>query len=74
MTDMIRTFYERASELLDEIVGLTKGAKATLILRQPGKPEQDILLTDDDLEEAVSLIRRRQAAGAQLAFLKVSAS
>ena len=47
MADKVRAFYERASELLSEIVGLTKGAKATLILRQPGKPEQDIPCLSD---------------------------
>ena len=69
MSDKIRVFYERASHLLAAIQAMTTGAKATLVLRFPGFPEQDILLTDDDLDEAIALIRRRQEAGRQFATL-----
>lgn len=39
------------------------GARMTIIARQPGKPEQDFVLTDDTLDEIAALVERRKEAG-----------
>lgn len=48
-----------ASRHLDSILRLFKpGAKITLIVRRDGEPEQDFLLTDDDLDEVSTALDR----------------
>lgn len=48
---------------MDSILRVFKpGAKITVIVRRPGQPEQDFLMTDDDLEEVSRLIERRRVA------------
>lgn len=60
----VAAFQEQASALLDEIARLLKpDAKISFIARFPGKPEQDILMTQDDPAEVVGLIQRRMKAG-----------
>ncbi len=34
------------------------GVKITLIVRQPGKPEQDFMLSDDLIDEAIAVLER----------------
>lgn len=48
---------------MDEILQIFKpGAKITVIVRREGAPDQDFLMTGDDLDKVVALIRRRQGA------------
>lgn len=45
---------------MDEIVGLFKpGAKITVIVRFPGLPDRDLIMSDDELEEVIVACRRR---------------
>lgn len=37
-----------------------EGAKLTLLVRTPGNDEADFCLTNDDLDEAISVIERRK--------------
>lgn len=47
---------------MDEILTCFKaGAKITVLVRFPDKPTADFMMTDDDPNEVVELIRRRQA-------------
>lgn len=41
-----------------------KGAKITVLVRTPDKPDSDFLMTDDNLDEVVAAVQRRKAAGA----------
>jgi hypothetical protein len=36
------------------------GAEVTLIVRSPGFPERDFMLTNDDLDEVAAVIERRK--------------
>lgn len=65
MSAKLETARANVAEHMDSILRIFKpGAKITVMVRRPGQPEQDFLMTDDDLAEAVKLIGRRQAAGA----------
>jgi hypothetical protein len=56
------------ADRMDEIKSLFKaGAKITVLVRHPGKPEQDFLMTDDHLDEVVAAANRRKVAGSQAA-------
>lgn len=45
---------------MDEIVALFKpGVKITVVVRTPGFPDRDMLMTDDDLAEVRAMIERR---------------
>lgn len=35
------------------------GAKITVLVRRPGEPTQDFMMTDDDPSEAIAMIERR---------------
>jgi len=51
--------HARCSEHLEQIQSLFKdGAKVTLIVRTPGFPERDVLLSDDTLEGAGEVLER----------------
>lgn len=44
---------------MEQIAELFKpGAKITLIVRQPGFPEQDVMLSDDTIEGAAEVLER----------------
>lgn len=61
--DKLRRAYDAIGELLNEAAMLFKpGVKITFIARRPGQPDQDFVMTADDLEEAIAALRRRQAA------------
>jgi hypothetical protein len=45
---------------MDRIVKLFKpGAKITVIVRSPDYADRDFIMSDDDLEEAIAALRRR---------------
>lgn len=55
----VRLMHARCTEHLEQISQLFKdGAKVTLIVRTPGFPERDVLLSDDTLEGANEVIER----------------
>ena len=63
----LRAAYEAVGRHMDEILGLFHpGAKITVLVRRPGAPGQDFLVTDDDLAEAIALIQRRIAEPSQV--------
>ena len=39
------------------------GVKVTVIVRMPGYPSRDFMMTADDLSELAALIKRRESAG-----------
>lgn len=54
---------QHASAHLEGILKLFKaGALATVVVRVPGFPERDFLLTNDSLPEAIAAIERRANA------------
>lgn len=46
----------------DMLAHFKPGAKITVIVRRPGKPEADFLMTSDDLPEVAELIDRRKTS------------
>lgn len=55
---------EDVSGYLDKIIRLFKpGAKIAVLVRSPGSPDRDFMMTDDDLDELISMISRRKAMG-----------
>ncbi len=47
---------------MDEILGCFKpGRKITVAVRSPGKPDQDFVMTSDDLDEVIAMLARRNA-------------
>lgn len=40
----------------------TVPVKLTLIVRQPGFPERDFLVSDDEMDEIIALVQRRRDA------------
>lgn len=62
MHEKLKAAYHVVSAHMNEIVGLFKpGVKITVIVRRPDKGDQDFLMSDDDLEEVIALVKRRQA-------------
>ena len=48
------------SPVLDEILQVFKpGAKIAVLVRRPGLPDEDFMMTDDDPREAIAMINRR---------------
>lgn len=59
----LRQVYDAVGGHMDDILSHFKpGAKITVIVRRPGLPEQDFMITDDDPLEAIALINRRITA------------
>lgn len=51
---------DKAMDYMDKISKFFKQpAEVTLIVRRPGFPEQDFMLTNDDLNEVIALVNRR---------------
>lgn len=49
---------------MDKIIKCFKpGAKITVLVRAPGFPDRDFVMTDDDPAEAIEMLKRRQVAG-----------
>lgn len=63
MDAKLHATYETVSEHMDAILGCFKpGCKITVLVRTPGYPDRDFMLTSDDPKEAIALIERRVAA------------
>lgn len=62
----LRAVEASCSDALNAIAGLFKpGVRITLLVRTPGEPDRDFLMTSEaDLSEAAAMIERRRAAGA----------
>ena len=59
--------YREASRHLEAIAAMFKpGMKVTLVVRRPDEPEQELLLSDDSLDEVIAAVRRRQVGAAQI--------
>lgn len=55
---------ERVADCMDQILTNFKdGAKITVLVRYPEKPNADFCLTDDDLDEVIAMVQRRKAGG-----------
>ncbi len=53
----------RTAQHLTDIQSLfQRNSKITCIVRLPGNPEADFVLTSDELPEAMAVLERRQAA------------
>jgi hypothetical protein len=51
------------SEYMDDIKRLFKpGVKIAVLVRTPGYPERDFMMTDDKIEELAAMIERRSQA------------
>ncbi len=62
MSNLLLQVKQQCEEHLAAIADLFKaGAKITLLVRHPGKPDQDFLLTIDDLDEVDAMIERSKA-------------
>lgn len=57
---------EDVSRHMDEILRCFKsGAKITVLVRSPGYPDRDFVMTNDDLDELTAMIARRKAMGSR---------
>lgn len=64
MSDPLSLVKEEVATRMDEILGMFKpGAKISVLVRTPGNPDADFMMTNDALEEAMALLERRKAAG-----------
>ena len=60
-----RQFHRTADALLGKLADmLAPDAQLTLAIAFPGKPAQDIVLTNVDMQGAIDCIRRRMSAAA----------
>lgn len=51
---------------MEQIVGFFKpGVKIAVMVRSPGFPDRDFMMTDDDLTELHEMLNRREAASQQ---------
>jgi len=56
---------EQVAARLDRIAQFfVSGSKLTLIVRQANKDEQDFILTNDDIDEAIKALERSKARSA----------
>lgn len=57
----LRNVSEQVADHMDAMLKLFKqGAKITVIVRQPDKPDQDFLLTNDTLDDIAAVAMRRK--------------
>lgn len=62
-TDKRQHAYNEACRLLGNLEKcFVKPVKLTVIVRSPGFPEQDFLVSDDDMAEIIKLVERRRDA------------
>ena len=46
---------------MDRIIARFKaGARITVLVRHPGRPDEDFLMTSDDLDEVAAMVARRK--------------
>lgn len=57
LTPSLQEMRAAISEHLDEIKALFKDGRVTLIVRSPDVPNGTVLMTDDDIEEAIKAAR-----------------
>ena len=61
MSDKLQRLHNDISTHLSEISALfTEQPKITIVIRTPWLPDGGVLLSDDDLDEAIAEIRRLQ--------------
>lgn len=63
MSALVETQQIVAGHMDDILKCFKAGAKITVLVRFPDKPNSDFMMTDDDPAEAIAMIQRRQAAG-----------
>lgn len=64
MTDSLRQVAATVSGHMEETVACFKpGVKIAVLVRTPGYPDRDFLLTDDTIPELRAMLDRREAAG-----------
>lgn len=65
MSDTLDLFLvqETINHHLNEIAGLFKAPKITLVVRAPNLPDGDLVMTADDLDQAVAAIQRLKERG-----------
>ena len=61
MSDTLLIMQDDLSNHLDAILAMFKpGAKATLVVRNPGHGDAGVVIGNDDLDEAIKEIERRK--------------
>lgn len=61
MSDALQLTMERVQDHMDDILTSFKdGAKITVFVRTPGKPNADFCMTSDDLDEVQAMVIRRK--------------
>tara|TARA_R110002012_G_C11673164_1_gene613298 strand:+ start:9819 stop:10046 length:228 start_codon:yes stop_codon:yes gene_type:complete len=61
MSDLLQRAAERVQDSMDEILANFKpGAKITVLVRTPDKPNADFCMTSDDLDEVIAMVQRRK--------------
>lgn len=64
-TMLLSEVQEDVSCHMDEILRCFKpGAKIAVLVRSPGYPHRDFVMTNDDLDELTAMIARRKSMGA----------
>lgn len=66
LSESVRFFHSKACQALERLSGLAlPGARMTLLVRRPEKPDgsQDMVITDDDLADVIAAleIRKKEA-------------
>lgn len=63
MSEKLVIAAENVGQHMDAILSnFLPGAKITVLVRRPGEPERDFMMTDDDPLEAIAMIQRRTSA------------
>lgn len=57
-TDVMRQLHADLSADLERIAARFKHCRITLVVRQPDLGDGDVLLSDDDVDEAIAAIQR----------------
>lgn len=54
---------ETVARYMDEITSMFKpGSKITVLVRAPGFPNRDFMMTDDEFSELIAMLERRSKA------------
>ena len=65
---LVKAVGDEIADHLADIERLFKpGARLTLVVRRPNFPEQDVVVTNDLIGDAIEAMRRRMAADAAVA-------
>lgn len=62
--DLVRVRDNVAASMEDIVRMFKPGVKITVLVRTPGKPTADFMMTDDQPGEIIAMVERRNAAGA----------